>query len=128
MGPRVTMVRDFPVTRVIDMHRQQSAAPNITLRLGVRAPQGMRCMRLREGVFSPLLEDPPPSREGRSLLALLGGFLDALMVAAWRAGPDMRRAKMPRSTSSCSTSRASHKLLNTPISSSALCSRYSCRS
>ena len=61
----------------------KSAADSAVLRFGVRAPQGMRCMRLREGVFSPLLEDPPPSREGRSLLALLGGFLDALMVAAW---------------------------------------------
>ncbi len=60
-----------------------SAADSAALRFGVRAPQGMRCMRLREGIFSPLLEDPPPSREGRSLLALLGGFLDALMVAAW---------------------------------------------
>ena len=61
----------------------KSAADSVALRFGVRAPQGMRCMRLREGVLSPLLEDPPPSREGRSLLALLGGFLDALMVAAW---------------------------------------------
>ena len=60
----------------------KSAADSAAVRFGVRAPQGMRCMRLREGVFSPLLEDPPPSREGRILLALLGGFLDALMVAA----------------------------------------------
>lgn len=35
-----------------------------------------------EGVLSPLVEEPPPRREGLSLLALLGGFLDALMVAA----------------------------------------------
>lgn len=60
----------------------KSVAESAVLRLGVRAPQGMRCMRLREGVFSPLLDDPPPSKEGRSLLALLGGFFDALVAAA----------------------------------------------
>ena len=42
----------------------------------------MRSMGPLEGVLSPLVEDPPPSREGLSLLALLGGFLDALMAAA----------------------------------------------
>ena len=50
-------------------------------RLGVRAPQGMRIPKPLEGVFSPLLDEPPPRREGR-LLALLGGFLVALMAAA----------------------------------------------
>lgn len=59
-----------------------SAAESAALRLGVRAPQGMRSMGPLEGVLSPLVEEPPPRREGRSLLALLGGFLDALMVAA----------------------------------------------
>ena len=58
-----------------------SAAKSAALRLGVRAPQGMRSMGL-EGVLSPLVEEPPPSSEGLSLLALLGGFLDALMLAA----------------------------------------------
>ena len=52
------------------------------MRLGVRAPQGMRSMGPLEGVLSPLVEEPPPRREGRNLLALLGGFLDALIVAA----------------------------------------------
>lgn len=71
----------------------KSAADSAALRFGVRAPQGMRCMRLREGVFSPLLEDPPPSREGRSLLALLGGFLDALTVAAWSVAQAQAQAQ-----------------------------------
>lgn len=59
-----------------------SAAESAALRLGVRAPHGMRSMGPLEGVLSPLVEEPPPSREGRNLLALLGGFLDALIVAA----------------------------------------------
>lgn len=59
-----------------------SAAESAALRLGVRAPQGMRSMGPLEGVLSPLVEEPPPSSEGLSLLALLGGFLDALMLAA----------------------------------------------
>ena len=50
-------------------------------RLGVRAPQGMRIPKPLEGVFSPLLDELPPKREGR-LLALLGGFLVALVAAA----------------------------------------------
>lgn len=61
-----------------------SAAESAVLRLGVRAPQGMRNMGPLEGVLSPLVEEPPPRSEGLSLLALLGGFLDALMVAACR--------------------------------------------
>ena len=63
-----------------------SAAESAAERLGVRAPQGMRMPRPLEGVFSPLLDEPPPSREGR-LLALLGGFLEALMAAACVPNP-----------------------------------------
>lgn len=70
-----------PLTHLLSTPRW-SAAESAALRLGVRAPQGMRSMGPLEGVLSPLVEEPPPSREGRSLLALFGGFLDALIVAA----------------------------------------------